>query len=143
MKYLLLVTLAVVGCAASTPAPVAQVNPIEDSPPPAVMIAGGTNGEGVEWRCSLETFTGSLGWVECHFRNTKPHPVASGCAKVGFWLESSGKLVAEGDLACSGNLIPGQETTKYVAFRNEKRQALRLCGESLQSCVMLAGNYHE
>lgn len=141
-KFLLPLALILTGCFHATwndskPAPLPKEDPIP------VIIARGTDTIN-SWDCSLEELNTSLVWVECKFTNHWPaiagNSTANSCINVGFYDETTGKLVVESRKICSGPLRTGQISTNYAAFIKENRRSLRACGELLNLCVMLAGS---
>jgi hypothetical protein len=134
MKYLLLL-LALAGCAHTEPPP---ANPVEDSKPPVVLIALGTDGF-IDWRCELTELNDKLVWIPCKFHNRNPATTTGACIRVSFYDERTGKLVVQSRKVCSGILKPDDISENYAAFIKENRATLQRCGEVLDLCVMLAG----
>lgn len=132
--------LALTGCFHYT---WSEPSPVENPPPPPVIISRGTDGIN-EWSCKLEELNPALAWVECKFTNTWPsiagNSTANSCIQVRFWDDASSRLVVESRKVCSGPLRTGENSTNYAAFQKENRVALRKCGELLDLCVMLAGS---
>lgn len=116
---------------------------IEMAHSPIKISSGMRNG--VRWECSQEESNDKLVWIKCQFNNLSPLPNYYGTTKICVNLSYSNpdnqQVVAAIKPICSSNLMPGEQSEGFVAFRNVQRQNLNtLCGVDGQACSMLTAS---
>jgi hypothetical protein len=134
MKLLFLSLLLGFSCTQNTPA----VPSSETSPVP-IQVSLGTDGK-LYWRCQLQGLNQDSAQVSCNFHNESIDTLNS-CIRVSYYDNEDGRLVAQSQQICSGLLTPGTSSDKMAIFMENNRRALQNCGESLNLCVMLAGDH--
>jgi len=100
-------------------------------------VAHGTNGQ-INWTCLISKETRSTILLGCQFDNISVDMAPNVCVKVSFFDKLSSKVIVQSDRVCSG-ILPGKEFSKnYTDLRDDRRQALKVCGKKLELCDILA-----
>ena len=133
MKYLLLVALALAGCAsAQAVAPAAEL----PEPPSINQINIGYNKEGtVNFVCQQSEVNEALVWDVCEFHNVAKESKRM-CITVSY--QRGGDVIATSRVICSGPLAPEEYKNNYAAFtaKNGRTRLEASCGSNMVLCKL-------
>lgn len=130
MKYLLLLALALTGCATAEPP-----SPVQAPAVPTQAAIGFDRGGDIAYTCVQSEVNQALVWDICTFHSWSPR-VANMCITVSY---NKGFLpVATSRMICSGPLNSHNDQQGYAAFtpHHGREELQQFCGSDLTQCKL-------